>query len=147
MNVTVNYLDNTVVYIRRFIYKFLNVSFWLHGCCGEWESWARKPFNHTSWMTVVTPSDRPKSVRNRCVIEHFGDVFVLSCCLFDISDGIGAFVIGLSQISSFSLLNPKQFLCLNWSYSIEVLLDKRQKYVSQIRFLIAKLASRYREVL
>ena len=60
-----------------------------------------KPVNHTSWMTVVTPSDRPKSVRNRCVIELFGDVFVLSCCPFDISGGIGAFVIGLSQISSF----------------------------------------------
>ena len=29
-------------------------------------------------MTVVTPTDRPKSVRNRCVIEVFGGVFVLS---------------------------------------------------------------------
>ena len=55
-----------------------------------------KPVNHTSWMTVVTPSDRPKSVCNRCVIERFGDVFVLSCCPFDIFVGIGAFVIGLS---------------------------------------------------
>ena len=25
-------------------------------------------FNHTSGVTVVTPTDRPKSVRNRCVI-------------------------------------------------------------------------------
>ena len=32
-----------VVYIRRFVYKFLKrVSFWLHGCCGEWKGWARK---------------------------------------------------------------------------------------------------------
>ena len=29
-------------------------------------------------MTVVTQTDRPKSVRNRCVIEVFGGVFVLS---------------------------------------------------------------------
>ena len=29
-------------------------------------------------MTVVTPTDRPKSVRNRCVIEVFGGVCVLS---------------------------------------------------------------------
>ena len=29
-------------------------------------------------MVVVTPTDRPKSVSNRCVIEVFGDVFVLS---------------------------------------------------------------------
>ena len=31
-------------------------------------------FNHTSWVAVVTPTDRPKSVRNRCVIELFCDV-------------------------------------------------------------------------
>ena len=28
-----------------------------------------KPLNHTSWVAVVTPTNRPKSVRNRCVIE------------------------------------------------------------------------------
>ena len=33
--------------------------------------WARKPVNHTSWATVVTPTDRPKSVRNCCLIELF----------------------------------------------------------------------------
>ena len=48
------------------------VSFWLHGCCGECMGrWARKPVNHTSWVAVVTPTDRPKSVRNRCLIELF----------------------------------------------------------------------------
>ena len=26
-------------------------------------------FNHTSWVAVDTPTDRLKSVRNRCVIE------------------------------------------------------------------------------
>ena len=30
------------------------------------------------WMTDVTPTDRPKSVRNRCVIKVFSGVFVLS---------------------------------------------------------------------
>ena len=63
--------------------------------------WARKPVNHTSWVAVVTPTDRPKSVRNRCLIELFVALFVLSLCPFDISVGVGAFVIGLSQISSF----------------------------------------------
>ena len=29
-------------------------------------------------MTVVTQTDRPKSVHNRCVIEVFGGIFVLS---------------------------------------------------------------------
>ena len=40
---------------------------------------ARKPVNHTSWVAVVTPTDRPKSVRNRCVIELFcGVVYVVT---------------------------------------------------------------------
>ena len=54
-------------------------------------------------MTVVTPTDRrPKSIRNRCVIKVFGDVFCVVTFLFGFfSVGVGAFVIGLSQISSF----------------------------------------------
>ena len=54
-----------------YLQNFKCVSFWLHGCCVKWEWWARKPNNHTSWVTVVTPTDRPKSVRNFCVIELF----------------------------------------------------------------------------
>ena len=52
-------------------------------------------------MAIVTPTDRPKSVRNRCVIEVFCVVFVFSSCFLDCSVSVGAFVIGLSQISSF----------------------------------------------
>ena len=52
-------------------------------------------------MAIVTLTDRPKSVRNRCVIEVFGGVSVLSRCFLDFSVGVGAFVIGFSQISSF----------------------------------------------
>ena len=45
--------------------------------CGYREGWITvNRFNRTSWMTVVTPIDRPKSIRNRCV--SFGSVFVLS---------------------------------------------------------------------
>ena len=57
--------------------------------------------NHISWVAVVTPTDRPKSVRNRCLIELFCGVVCVVTCPFDISVGAGAFVIGLSQISSF----------------------------------------------
>ena len=57
--------------------------------------------NHTSWLAEVTPTDRPKSVRNRCVIELFYYVVCVVICPFDSSVGIGAFVIGLSQVSSF----------------------------------------------
>ena len=63
--------------------------------------WARKPVDHTSWMALVTPTDRPKSVRNRCLIELFCDVVCVVTCPLDISVGVGAFVIGLGQISSF----------------------------------------------
>ena len=56
-------------------------------------------------MTAVTQTDRPKSVRNRCVIKVFGGFFMLSCYFLDFSVGVGVFVIGLSQISSvFSFL-------------------------------------------
>ena len=40
----------------------------------------------------------------RCAIEFFGDVFVLSLNLFDISVGTRDFVIGQSQTSSLILL-------------------------------------------
>ena len=51
----------------------------LHNCCGEWEGWDPvNRFNNTSWVAVVTPTDRPKSVRNRCVIKVFGSAFMLS---------------------------------------------------------------------
>ena len=52
-------------------------------------------------MAVVTSTDRLKSVRNRCVIKVFGGIFVLSRCFLDFSVGVVAFVMGLSQISSF----------------------------------------------
>ena len=56
-------------------------------------------------MAVDIPTDCPKSVRNRCVIEVFSGIFVLSFCYFVFSVGVRAFVIGLSRISShFSLL-------------------------------------------
>ena len=51
-------------------------------------------------MTVVTPTDLPKSVRNRCVIEILGCVFVLSLNFYF---PMGAFVIGFGQMYSFSL--------------------------------------------
>ena len=35
---------------------------------------------HTSLVAVVSPTDRPKHVRNCCAIEVFGGVFVLSSC-------------------------------------------------------------------
>ena len=61
------------------------------------------PLTGLTTPVIVTPTDRRNSVCNRCVIEVFGGVFVLSRCFLDFSVGVGAFVIGLSQISSFFL--------------------------------------------
>ena len=57
-------------------------------------------------LARVTPTDRPKSVRNRCLIELFCGVVCVFTCPFDISVGVGAFVIRLGQISSFLSLRP-----------------------------------------
>ena len=96
----------SVVYIRRFIYTFLNVCpFDYTAAAGNGKVGSVNQVNHTSWVAVITPTDRPQSVRNRCVIDFF---FVFSLCPFDIPVGVGAFVIGLSQISSF--LSPRNAL-------------------------------------
>ena len=68
--------------------------------CFGWDRVNRFNHVHTSWVAIVAPAGRPKSFRNRFVIEVFGGVFVLSHFL-DFFVGVGAFVIGLSQISSF----------------------------------------------
>ena len=68
---------------------------------GSWKVGPVNQVNHASWVAVVTPTDRPKSVRNRYVTELFVVLFVLALCPFVISAGVGAFVIGLGQISSF----------------------------------------------
>ena len=61
-----------LVYIRRFIYKFLNVCpFDYTAVAGSGKVGLVNQVNHISCVDVVTPTDRPKSVRNRCVFELF----------------------------------------------------------------------------
>ena len=63
---------------------------WLHCFCDEWEGWALlNRFNHTSEVTAVTQNDRPKLVRNLCVINVFGGVFYVVTLLLDFSVGVG----------------------------------------------------------
>ena len=59
------------LYKEVYLHFFKRVSFWLHGCCGNGKVGSVTQVNHTSWAAVVTPTDRPKSVRHRCVIELF----------------------------------------------------------------------------
>ena len=97
-----NWLLVLGLYKEDYLQIFNFVSFYLHSFCDKWEGWDPvNRLNHTSWMAIITPTDRPKSVRNRCVIEDFGGAFVLLRCFLDFSVGVGAFVIGLRQISSF----------------------------------------------
>ena len=42
-------------------------------------------------MTAFTPSDRPKSVRNRCVIKVFGGTFYVVTLLFGFFCGCRGF--------------------------------------------------------
>ena len=61
-----------LVSIRRFIYKFLNACpFDYTGVAESGKVGPVNQVNHTSWLDVITSTDRPKSVRNRCVIELF----------------------------------------------------------------------------
>ena len=60
-------------------------------------------------MAIVTPTDRPKYVRHRCVIKVCGGVIVLSCCFFFFVSA-GA-VIGLSQIKLVKRASSSLSLC------------------------------------
>ena len=83
-----------------FVYWFLwplRYLLWLLGV----GRWVHKSVNPTSWVDVATLL----AVLSRTAIavksNFFVALFVLSLCPFDISVGVGAFVIGLGQISSF----------------------------------------------
>ena len=68
-----------VVYIRKFIYKLLNLCpFDYTAVAGSGKVGPVNQVYHISWVAVVTPTDRPKSVRNRCVIDCFGVVWVVT---------------------------------------------------------------------
>ena len=60
-----------MVIIFSFVTYTENSHFVFNRICGLNSWWARKPVNHTSWVAVVTPTDRPKLVRNCCLIELF----------------------------------------------------------------------------
>ena len=82
--------------------------------------WARKPVNHTSWVAVVTPTDRPKSVRNCCLIELFcGVVCVVTLSLWHFCwyrgfcHRTGSDLLLFVWVVIFHLRQPMGFLSLN----------------------------------
>ena len=107
-----------VVYIGR-------MSFKLHGCCGEFEGLVHKPIHHTRMVAAVIPTDRPKSISNRRVMELFGGLYVFSLCLSEISVDIVAFVIGMVQIPSLFLThkgNTLVHITIHSARSVDILL-------------------------
>ena len=72
-----------VVYIRRYIYKILNVCpFDYTAVAGSGKVGPVNQVNHTSWVAVVTPTDRPKSDCNLCLIELFVACFHFALLTF-----------------------------------------------------------------
>ena len=61
-------------------------------------------FNHASWVTLVSPTDRHKPVSIRYVIEVFGHVCMLPRSILEFSVGVGLFVIKLNQNFPFLLI-------------------------------------------
>ena len=80
---------SSMIYVCRFLWP-LRFG-WLLVCClykevylqsfdytavaGSGKAGPVNQVNHTSWVAVVTPTDRPKSVRNCCVIKLFCGFF------------------------------------------------------------------------
>ena len=65
-------------------------------------------FNHNSLVAIVNPTDRPQSVRNRCAIVVLKTFLSCHVAFWIFSVGEGAFVIMLSQISSFFSCLPNE---------------------------------------
>ena len=88
-----------------FTVKFIKANLHLWSCKPKFISLNKSDqnynFNHTSWVAVFTPTDRPQTVYNHCANELVGGVFVVSLCCFDIFVDKGNIVICLSHISFF----------------------------------------------
>ena len=84
-----------VVYKMWFIYKVLNVGpFDYTAVAGSGKVGPVNQHNHTSCVAVVTPSNRPKSVRNRCIIE----LFCCVVCVVSPFDRLPSYGIYISQL-------------------------------------------------
>ena len=65
-------------------------------------------FNHTSGVIALTLTDRPEAVHNRCVTKFLVPFFRCHVLVWIFCVGVGAFVSGMSQISTFFSYNKQQ---------------------------------------
>ena len=99
-------------FVYGFRYSCRAVFIWLHNCCGGREGWDPvHRFNHTIWLTVVIPTDRPKAVRNSCVIAVFGWIFVVSFCVLELSECKGFCHRTVSDLFIFLLWKAHRGFC------------------------------------
>ena len=104
------HLCNCLYYNQYFYHAMYN---WLHYFCGEWEGWAIvNRFNHTSGVTAFTPTDRLKSVRNRCY-RSFWWLFYVVTLLFGFFCGYCGFCHGTESDLFLFLLSPRNI----WRFS------------------------------
>ena len=93
-------------------------------------------------MTVVTRTDRPKSIRNRCVIEVFLGVLCYPL-VFEISVNIRVFVLGLSQIFFFSEpLDKCSIIIISMIFDLQFDLTKKNIQPDNSHLYIVNFASR-----
>ena len=117
-------LNTRVRSIRKKVYLILCIQ--LNGISIRFSQ-----FEEISIFTII-PTDRPKSVSNRCVIKVLVALVMLSRCFLDFSVGVRAFVIGLNQISSF------------FSYSFSFwLFFHHDVYMDEIVYEIVNVKSAY----
>ena len=116
-------------------------------------------FGVLSWhylVVVVTPTNHPKSVRNHCVIEVFGGVFVLSRYFLDFCCGCRCFyhrtesdlfllliILTHDHVNNFDLLTEFQKV----SYIGREVLDIHGSHITSSHDLLLDISNTYREVL
>ena len=70
-------------------------------------------------MAVVIPIDCPQLIRNRCMIEHFGDIFCVVSLPFWCFVGVGDFVVGTLVLFAYRI--DRNFLFKVNSYLLQIL--------------------------
>ena len=125
------------------VLTFCSVSFWwywisLQNCNKFFIVWIKcYKVNHTSGVTAVTPTDRPKSVRNCCVIEVFGGVFYVGMLFFGFFCGCKGFCHRTeSELFLFLLIN----MSYNWiiNTTLKIVAAFRGMHVSPAKHSFGK---------
>ena len=108
-------------YKKDYLHIFKCVSFWWHINSSKLEYWDNvNRFDHTFWVTVVIPTDRPQSVSNRCENEVFVRRFCVVTLLFGFFCGCRCFC-HMTESKFFLLFPHWQRFAKDWtSYAQQI---------------------------